>query len=205
MAFLPLIPQSTDQLSVSQGNILNNFTILGAIAGNTNPSSSSLNATSGFNWLYLPPNGAIPPSGSAFPAGNVALYSSLNATTTANEIYINKADATQVPMTAFQSNTSTDGWTALPSGILMKWGQATSSVGNLDTTYNGFGPNYSGTPYACIVTTVYDNAGTGAQDFDRTVYFQGFNIGPANTFRVHKQNSGATVIFNYLIIGLGSY
>ena len=71
MAFLPNIPLSTDQLSVSQGNILNNFTILGAIAGNSFPSSASLATNSGFNWLYLPSNGAIPPTGSAFNEANV--------------------------------------------------------------------------------------------------------------------------------------
>jgi hypothetical protein len=133
MPFLPNIPQSTDQLSVSQGNILTNFSILGAIAGNANPSSSSINAISGFNWLYLPPQASNPPAGATFTAGNIGLYSSntVNSITGQNELYINKrnqATVVQIPATAsILSVTSapalnSNGWTYLPSGILMKWG-----------------------------------------------------------------------------------
>src|SRR5262245_3975285 len=103
MAFLPLTPQPNDQQSVSQGDILNNFTILGAIAGNANASSASINPTSGFNWIYLPPNGATPPAGAAFTAGNIGLYSAANAISGQNELYINKrnqATVVQVPATA---------------------------------------------------------------------------------------------------------
>lgn len=134
MAFLDNIPLSTDRLSTSQGNILNNFAILGAIAGNANPSSGSINATSGFNWIYLPTQGATPPAGAAFPnpaAGSVGLYSFVNAITSRNELYINKknqATVVQIPATASILNVTSapavnsNGWTYLPSGILMKWG-----------------------------------------------------------------------------------
>ena len=142
-SFLPNIPQSTDQLSVSQGNILQNFTILGAIAGNTNASSASINATSGFNWIYLPPQGSTPPLGSAFTAGNIGIYSSANVTSTQNELYIskqNQATTVQIPVTAsilsVNSNPGSQsaGWTYLPSGIIMQWkfgntsGSATTAV-----------------------------------------------------------------------------
>jgi hypothetical protein len=133
MAFLPNIPQATDKLSISQGNILNNFTILGAIAGNANASSASINASSGFNWINLPAQGATPPGGSSFPAGNVALYSFINATSTRNELYINKTNASgvvQIPSTASTLGTSSPGlgsagYTYLPSGMILKWGAAT--------------------------------------------------------------------------------
>jgi len=136
MAFLPNIPQSTDQLSVSQGNILNNFVILGAIAGNANASSASINMgvgaglPSGFNWIYLQPQGATPPAGAAFTAGNVGLYSANNAATTFNELYINKTTSlgvVQIPMTAdiLGGTNAANGWTYLPSGLKMAWGRAT--------------------------------------------------------------------------------
>ncbi len=143
MAYLPNIPQSTDQLSVSQGNILNNFTILGAIAGNANVSSASINATSGFNWLYLPPQGATPPAGSAFTAGNVGIYSANNAATTFNELYINKttsAGVVQIPLTAYANgaiaaNTAVS-WTYLPSGMKMIQGQNVTAGGTRTITFN---------------------------------------------------------------------
>lgn len=136
MAFLPNIPQSTDQLSTSQGNILNNFTILGPIAGNANAASASINSSAGFNWVYFATQGATPPGGSGFAAGNVALYSANNATTTFNELYINKttsAGVVQIPVTAYANgaiaSNSAVSWTYLPSGMLMISGQNTTSGG----------------------------------------------------------------------------
>lgn len=152
MPFLYNIPQATDQLSISQADILNNFSILGAIAGNASNASSSLNAASGFNYINLPNNGSIPPVGSSFPAGNIALYASTNPTTSQNELYINKtnqATVVQIPATASSlSITSapaqfTPGWTYLPSGLLLKWGsQANTNPTNINL--NAVGPAYTG-------------------------------------------------------------
>lgn len=164
MAYNSLIPKSTDTLSLSQGDILANFTALGAIAGNTNPASGSLNATSGFNWVYLPSQGSTPPAGSAFPAGDVAMYSFVNATTTRKELYINKTTAagvlTQIPATAAKVTASaaipgaatSRGWTYLPSGALMVWGDGYTTAGAgfiavLYSSVTGFpGFTISGTP-----------------------------------------------------------
>ncbi len=130
MAFLPNIPQATDQLSVTQGNLLNNFNILGAIAGNTNASSASINSTSGFNWIYLPSNGAKPPAGAAFPSGSVGLYSAASLTGL-NDLFINKTIYTsggnilaQIPATSAELQVT--GYSYLPSGLLMKWSRPTS-------------------------------------------------------------------------------
>lgn len=144
MAFLPNIPQPTDQLSISQGNILNNFTILGAIAGNTNASSASINGTSGFNWIYLPPQGAIPPAGAAFTAGNVGLYSANNTNSGQNELYINKQIAgpstVQIPITAYANGTIAaniaTAWYYWPSGLKTISGQATTVGGTKTITFN---------------------------------------------------------------------
>jgi len=143
MAYIYNIPQATDQLSVSQGQILGNFTALGAIAGNASNSSASLNATAGFNWVYLPHQGATPPAGSAFAAGEVALYSANNAATTFNELYINKttsAGVVQIPVTAYANgaiagNTAVS-WSYLPSGMLMIGGQNTTVGGTVTVTLN---------------------------------------------------------------------
>lgn len=131
MPYLYNIPAPTDQLSISQGQIQGNFNALGAIAGNGNPSSNSLNAGSGFNWINLPGQAANPPAGASFPAGNIGLYAGPNATTGQNELYINKTNeltVTQIPATAsILSITSapasgSNGWSYLPSGLIMQWG-----------------------------------------------------------------------------------
>lgn len=209
MAFLPNIPQSTDQLSVSQGDILNNFTILGAIAGNTNPASSSLNATSGFNWVYLPPQGSIPPAGAAFPAANVGLYSAQNPTTSKNELYINKtnqATVVQIPATASvlsitsAPGTGTGGWTYLPSGLLIKFGSGTTAAGNSSFTFAATNP---GAPaftqvLTLIVTTLIPSTSDGNL-FARAGVFTatGFNVyGSQRT-----TTTAAMVQFQFIAIG----
>jgi hypothetical protein len=146
MAYLPNIPQSTDQLSISQGNILNNFSFLGAIAGNSiNAPSNSINGSGvGFNWLYLNTQGSIPPAGSGFVAGNVALYSALNSGSGQNELYINRTNpgssVVQIPLTAYNNGTiassNAPAWTYLPSGMLQISGMATTSSGTLTITFN---------------------------------------------------------------------
>lgn len=214
--FLPNIPQATDQLSISQGNLLTNFTVLGAIAGNSNASSASINSSSGFNWLYLPPQSATPPAPAAFTAGNIGLYSANNAVTTFNELYINKTTASttasglkQIAATAMKQVSATQGWAYWPNGMLVKWGQVSSTATNVDTSFQTdfASPLYDVTntgasPYFVTITSVYD--GTSATNFDRTWFFTGFNVGGAGTFRVHKQDNGNACIFNYVIYGLGA-
>ncbi|HTJ49062.1 MAG TPA: hypothetical protein VL443_06365 [Cyclobacteriaceae bacterium] len=205
MAFLPLIPQSTDQLSISQGNILNNFTILGAIAGNSNNSSASINNTAGFNWVYLPPQGAMPPAASNFAAGNVALYSANLAATGFNELYVNKTVTgpvvSQIPITAcLQGGTNAaNGWTYLPSGLKMAWGRATCAAPGLFTVvyateltnFPGFATQ-TGSP---LVTRI--SSGTTATSF---IYVQTFS----NTQFVARTNAaiGGTADFCWFVIGL---
>jgi len=150
MAFLYNIPLATDQLSISQGNILNNFTILGAIAGNTSNSSASINGTSGFNWIYLPPQASTPPPGSLFASGNVAIYSAANSNTSLNELYINKplsASTVQIPMTAYTlgGTNAGNGWCYTPSGLLMAWGRSTTGGSSSVTlTYSTELTNFPG-------------------------------------------------------------
>ncbi len=205
MPFLPLIPQSTDQLSVSQGNILNNFTILGAIAGNTNVSSASLNANSGFNWVYLSNQGAIPPAGSAFVAGAVGLYSATNPQTGLNELYINKTmtgpTVVQIPATAqIQGGTNAaNGWTYLPSGLKMAWGRATLAAPGVFTVVYGTEltnfPGFSTQTSPPQVTRI--SSGT---TITTTPFVQSFT-----TLQFVARSSaaiGGTADFGWIVIGL---
>ena len=132
MAFLPSIPQATDILSTSQGNILNNFTILGAIAGNSNLGSATINNVAGFNFLNLASQGASVPSFN----GNNGIWSGTFATTGNQEIWLNYQNGNQYPITAsLLSNNAapaaqSDGWTYLSTGLLVKWGSGTTTAGN---------------------------------------------------------------------------
>lgn len=204
MAFLQNIPLSTDQLSISQGNILNNFSILGAIAGNTNVSSGSLNATSGFNWVYLPPQGATPPAGSSFPVGNVALYSFTNASTGFNELYINKtttAGVTQIPSTASVSGGTNagNGWTYLPSGLKMAWGRSTTGAStNVTLTYSAELTNFPGFTTANNIPQLTRISAVGATS--NFVCLTNYN---QTTFQVSSSLAtiGTGIQFSWFVIG----
>ncbi len=211
MAFLPLIPQSTDQLSTSQGDILNNFTILGAIAGNANAASASINTSgtnSGFNWIYLPSQGATPPAGASFPAANVALYSATNPTTAKNELYINKtnqATVVQIPATASSLSitsapaSTVGGWTYLPSGMLLKFGGSTAT-GNTAFTFAALLPTAPAfTQVLTMIITTNSGLITDTDTFARLGTYNGTGFSVYGSARTTVTNKA--VFFQYLAIG----
>jgi hypothetical protein len=128
------IPQSTDQISVSQTDLLSNFMVLGVIAGNTQVASASLNNISGFNFLNLAQQSVIPPV--AFAANTIGLYAATTATN--YELYINKTLAlglSQIPSTLSTLSArspslldATGCYTYLPSGIILQWATSAFNI-----------------------------------------------------------------------------
>jgi len=209
MAYIYNIPQPTDQLSVSQGQILGNFTALGAIAGNGSASSSALNSTSGFNWLYLPPQGSTPPAGALFTAGNVGLYSANDSVTGKNELYINKTNNSGVvQIAATESILGTTnpipgsfggtGWTMLPSGLKLVWGTDVGSNSGVKTVTLTGAQIFAHTILS-VQTTIFGNSSSMVQALIRVQ-----SIG-ANTFNVVVTNITSTAYdnsnFMYFCIG----
>ncbi len=204
MAFLPNIPQPTDQLSVSQGNILNNFTILGAIAGNTNVGSATINNTAGFNSINLALQGGTVPSFN----GNNGLWAGTYAVTGKNELwaqYQQGGGQFQYPISASTlSNTpapgtGVDSWCYLPGGMIMKQGSGTTTAGAY--TYNfPVGANIPVfTQVMSIVVGTYDLAPLDSNQFVRLR-----NFGP--TFMLLWGSERTTVTpkacgFSYIAIG----
>ena len=75
---------------------------------------------------------------------DIMLYNFLNPTTTLQEIYLKKVGVlgtAGIPITA-TSGGVTPGWTYLPSGLLVKWGEVVSAVAS-DVDLNATGPNFS--------------------------------------------------------------
>lgn len=206
------IPLATDKLSISQGQIQGNFNALGAIAGNTNASSSSLNATSGFNWVYLPSNGSTPPSGSAFPAGVVALYGATNATTTRQEVYLNRTSGAgagavvQVAITASRiakaapvpgAQGDNTGWTMLPSGIKLVWGVGTGNV-NSTITVTLAGDQAFATTILSVQCTIINSSASGVgsnQQIVRVMSFPGTNQFNATITNITGALAGGAFMF----------
>lgn len=128
----PLIPQPTDQLSISQGDLLDNFQALQALI-DVNHVDFASGDEGKHKWVTFPVQVAAP----AFAPGEVGLYNKLPAApfplTGVDELFIQKSNGTNIPMTASQQ--ATPGWTYLPSGILLKWGNATALPGSNTFTF----------------------------------------------------------------------
>jgi hypothetical protein len=121
MAYQPAIPQETDRLKDSQGDILGNFETTGSGLG------SMLNPNQGY--IQFPNQGAVPTRTGTQPGFYAATsYSNIS------EIFVNKnitgPAQTQIPITASTLSTTAPStgqatWFFLPSGHLVKTGIVT--------------------------------------------------------------------------------
>ena len=213
MAYKANIPVSTDKLSVSQGDILGNFQALSPIA-------SSINTLPGlgFKWVFFAPQAATPPAGSAFPANTNALYSSNYAQTGLNELFVNRSTKVagvttlfQTPLTASVVSTfasapdfigQSAGWTYLPSGCLMIWGQGNTglSSNHIVITYSdtaGF-PGFTGGALP-MVTRENSATPTPLSPISNFVYIQKTT---KDDFTVYGSTAtSANLLFTWFAIG----
>jgi hypothetical protein len=124
MAYLQNIPQPNDQLRNSQGDLLGNFQAINTFLAVNHENFASGDAGKHAK-INLTNQVAIPP----FNATETGFYNKIDANTTQNETWvkINNLAATKfVPMTSSSLGAAlpanfTNGWTYLPSGILMEW------------------------------------------------------------------------------------
>jgi hypothetical protein len=113
MAWNPNIPQPTDTLSQSQADILGNFQALDALFDD------------GIQNVVLLP---VQTSDPATSATQIALYSKIGITGS-QDLFMRKiSNGAVVDMTA--SLQAANGWSYLPSGLLIKWGSATLTQRN---------------------------------------------------------------------------
>lgn len=207
MPYNPNIPGATDLLSTSQPQIQGNFQILQNIFDINHVDYNAGGDAGKHIYVELPIAGGNPIPPIAFPAAEIAVYAATNATTTKNELYVNKtnqATVVQVPMTASILSTNSNpglnvtGWTYLPSGILLKWGNGTAN-GNTAFTF----PVAATIPVFTNVMsmqlcTAYGNAADG-NGFVRLGNFSnvGFNAYGSQRTAVVNAATG----FQYLAIG----
>lgn len=205
MPYDPNSPAANQLLSASQPIIQGNFTILQNSFDVNHVDFNAGTDNGKHKYVELPVQASAPPI--VFAAGEIATYSFLNAITNVNELYVNKtnqATVVQIPITASILSTNSNpgagvsGWTYLPSGVLLKWGQG-SANGNTAFTF----PVAATIPVFTNVMsmqlcTAYNNASDG-DGFARLSTFNnlGFTaFGSARTTVTTK-----AVLFQYLAIG----
>lgn len=130
MAYNPNIPQPTDLLSQSQSDILDNFQALQTLIDVNHVDFASADQGK-HKWCSFPVQGGSPGT----LATEVAVFSRVSTLTTNNELCIEyQSNGTVVEMTSMSA--TNNGWSFLPSGILLKWGTATAAgAGSQTLTY----------------------------------------------------------------------
>lgn len=186
MAYTANTPQATEVQSQTQSLILANFQAL-------NPWGNGYGAFT------------LQAGAPSFSANTDYMYMLAYATTSTNELWVHKqttAGLSEVPFTASKMSNNVaascdDGWTYLPSGLLMKWGSksaATASVAVTPTVTSG-GPNFSHV-FRVFVTPV-DTANTNFNCGQKTAADN-----TSGNFTAYCANPSGTTSIRYLVLGI---
>ena len=192
MAYNPNIPQPTDLLSQSQTDILANFQAIQTLIDVNHVDFASGNQGKHF-FIQFPVQSPVPTTG----GGEVGLYCQTSTYTTNPElVFSHQNGAGIVEFTS--SLQASAGWTYLPSGILLKWGQGTANGSAtinfpVAATIPVFNNVFS------VQLTPYQNTVSDANIF---VTLTSFNATSITAYGSTRVTTGATaVIFQYLAIG----
>lgn len=205
MAYNGNIPQPTDQISQSQNQILDNFTAIQTVVAVNHVTFDDPSGNQGkHKWVSFPVQTGTP----AFAAGEEGLYNLAynNGTTTKNETFVHKqtSSGTQdIPFTAgiLSANSAaaalSDGWTYLPSGILLKWSGSANATGQQSINFPAGAPAFT----VCLTVIPQVISGT-AGDVNKAIRLTG--VGPLSfsVYASSRTTTGAALVaFTYLAIG----
>jgi len=190
-AYNASIPAASDRISVSQGDIQENFTQIKNLIDVNHVTFAGV-AGEGKHFLVTFPNLAAP----AAPAGNdINIF---NATVGGNpELNIEKTGGSAIPFTQSASS-GTSGWTYLPSGMKMVWGQDTIASGNstkttLFSSVASF-PGFSGSALSIQLTRVHNAT---SQNFIQLESFTNLQF----IARRSTSSTGAADIYAWFAVG----
>ena len=189
MAYNPLIPQATDRLRVSQGDLLGNF------ANTSSGLGTMLNPNQGY--IQFPNQGATP----TLIATQPGIYASKIANppypvpivSAISELFLNKnsfknfVTTNEIPFTAsnlsveLPTNASTLNWSYLPSGYSIQFGFFQNKASNATVSFKYTFPN------------------------DRvSLFISDFNNGADNSTNFMQWNNFSTAGFNIVFGGGGT-
>lgn len=151
MTYNPNIPNPTDLLSNSQGQIKTNFQQLDTVFGKNHYEFSNSSGPAGKHKFVEMPITTVP----ATLGGEGSLYTKTSGQS--QLYYTSDAGGLEYQMTrAIDANiatfgTATNGWTFLPGGLIMKYGTFLL-VPSSFTTFTPPGPAFTNAPTAIVLT-----------------------------------------------------
>lgn len=160
-SFNPLIPQATDQISVSQGQLLLNFGALQTWIDVNHVDYASPDAGK-HKFVTLTDQTGVTPT---FAANEGGIFDNNFPQTSTREIWFNMpATGFKYPVTNCILSTNgspglaSNGWQYGAGGTLEKWGTYTAGASGLiliniaSAGAGGFGPGFTVTPWNCLIT-----------------------------------------------------
>jgi hypothetical protein len=158
------IPQPTDQISDSQNDLLNNFQSINTLINVNHVTFDDPNQGKHF-FVEMPQQAAA----SVTAAGEVGLQclASAYGAGAPTLVYLPQSAGTPIEMTS--ANIATQGWSFLPSGVLVKWGNFNAAgPGAGAINLNGAGQPHYG---SSILFATFQPVGTTAHpDPNLSVY-----------------------------------
>lgn len=183
MAYNPNIPQPTDMLSQSQPQLLGDFQSIKTLIDVNHVDFA--NANQGKHaFVEFPVQNPVPVT----VAAEVGLYSQVSAITGNPELVFSKQNATSI-VEFTSAGKLQSGWVYQPSGILMKWGQA------------------SGNGTVTVILPVTDSGGQAIPAFVNPINLQVTAWGNGTVYVVSFTNlqivvqTSANITFQYFMIG----
>lgn len=195
MAYNANIPQATDQISVSQADLLNNFIALSTFL-NVNHVDFASADQGKHKFVSFPQQGSSP----ATSGTEVALYCKVSSLTGAPELFYRDANSsTDIEFTSYVNNV--DGWTRFPSGVLIKWGNATA---NGATSINfPVGATYPVFTNVFSAQVTPNTLGGANVDPDTFVTVNAISTTQLTVYGSARSTTGAKAAnFTYLVIGV---
>lgn len=184
MAFNANIPQSGDQLSQSQPQILGNFQAIGSWVAVNHVTFDSGSTTGKHSFVEFPVQNPVPVT----VGGEVGLYCQNSTLTSQPELVFSKQNGTSVYEFTSSGQVTNGGWARLPSGILYKWGTGgPGSAGSYTITF----PVSASNP---VFASAYVSFVTPTSNI--VVY-----VTSLSTTQL-VVNASAAGSFNYLVIGI---
>ena len=197
MAYQANKPQATDALSQSQIDIQNNFGAIQTLIDVNHVDFASSDAGK-HKFVTFPAQTLplVPP----IVAGEIGLFNQSAAPTGINDLWMYRGTAAPFPITGY-NGTATSGWTYIPSGLIIAWGQGTIMSGGFIQILYSSVPSFPGfsTFAAAPMLTRLKNS-TGADFLIADI----FTHPPANTagFIARSSQGLNNVVFGWMTIGL---
>lgn len=188
MTYNPSIPQSTDLISVSQGQILTNFGQLNTVFAVDHYAFND--STAGNRGLHKTVSFPAVASDPSLSGAASQVYTKAVAGLT--QLFF--ANASQITQITGVNSISSNGSITIPGGIVLKWGNFGFSGGS-GTASVSFGLAFPNNFFSCslLPSTVTPSSGVGSVSFSGTASTSGFTA--------YRSNTTGVVTYFYIAVG----